>query len=63
MSAPNMMDTQPEIAELETALLAVIVYYEERTGRRIKALQVVCEGSSRTTSVDATWMTIKPTTM
>jgi len=58
-----MFDTEAEIAELEAALLAVIVGYEERTGRRIKSLQVVSEGTTRTTSIDATWMTIKPVTM
>ena len=63
MSVPNMMDTPEEIAALEAALLSVIVGYEERTGRRIKTLQVLSEGLIRTTSIDATWMTIKPITM
>lgn len=58
-----MMDTEAEIAELESALLSVIVSYEERTGRRIKTLQVVSEGSARTTSIDATWLTVRPITM
>ena len=43
MTVPNMMDTAEEIAELEAALLGVIRGYEERTGRRIKSLQVVSD--------------------
>ena len=63
VSTPNMMATAAEIAQLEADLLAVIVGYEERTGRRITSLEVVTEGSFRTTAVDATWMTVKPRMM